>query len=77
MKGINFLLDPGDPPRAAGEFQGTVYADINGDGEFNADDVDLPSVIVFGDINRNGMRDPGEVTAVTDASGQYTLVVPI
>jgi hypothetical protein len=51
-------------------------ADTNGDGVFNPDDVALPGVTVFGDVNRNGVRDAGEVAAVTNAQGQYTLVVP-
>ena len=76
MKGINFLLDPGPVVAPQATFQGTVVADTNGDGEFNPNDVALPGVTVFGDINRNGVRDSGEATAVTNAQGQYTLVVP-
>jgi subtilisin family serine protease len=77
MKGINFLLDPGPAAAPQAQFQGTVVADTNGDGQFNPDDVALPGVTVFGDVNRNGVRDAGEVSAVTNAQGQYTLVVPV
>ncbi|MBL9164588.1 MAG: S8 family serine peptidase [Planctomycetaceae bacterium] len=76
MKGINFLLDPGDPQVAQVEFNGVVYADTNADGVFNGSDIALPNVSVFGDVNRNGVRDAGEVLVKTDASGAYNLVVP-
>ncbi|HMP06772.1 MAG TPA: S8 family serine peptidase, partial [Lacipirellulaceae bacterium] len=76
IRNINFLLDPG--PVAADQvvFTGTVFADVNGDGVFNTDDINLPNVLVFGDVNRNGVRDPGEATALTDANGNFTLTVP-
>jgi subtilisin family serine protease len=77
MKNINFLLDPGPPILQQAEFTGTIYADTNGDGVFNGVDVNLPNVLVFGDVNRNGLRDPGEATAITNANGQYTLTVPV
>lgn len=76
MRNINFLLDPGVAPAPQVQFQGTVYADTNGDGLFNSYDVSLPGITVFGDINRDGVRNAGEVSAITNASGQYTLVVP-
>ncbi len=77
VKGINFLLDPGDAPPQQVEFQGTVYADTNGDGIFNGVDVALPNVTIFGDVNRNGVRDSGELFVTTNAQGEYTLVVPL
>ena len=75
MKGINFLLDPGNPPAPQATFTGTIYADTNGDGQFNSVDVAMPGITVFGDVNRNGQRDAGEVTAVTNAQGQYSMTV--
>ncbi len=33
----------------------------------------MPGATVFVDSNGNGLRDPGEQTAVTDTSGKYTL----
>lgn len=76
MKGINFLLDPGDPPAQQVEFSGVVYADANGDGIFNGNDIALPNATIFGDVNRNGLRDAGEIVVTTNASGAYNLVVP-
>jgi subtilisin family serine protease len=77
MRNINFLLDIGPDIPASAEFSGTVYADTNGDGVFNGVDVNLPNVVIFGDVNRNGIRDGGEATTTTDANGNYTLVVPV
>lgn len=77
MKDINFLLDPGTPPAPQVDFSGTVFADINGDGLFNGDDVAVPGVGVFGDVNRNGALDAGEILVETDANGEYLLTVPL
>jgi len=76
MRGINFLLDPGAAPAPEVKFEGFVYADTNGDGLFNQYDVAMPGVGVFGDVNRNGVRDAGEALVTTDATGKYTLTVP-
>ncbi|MCH7751526.1 MAG: S8 family serine peptidase, partial [Planctomycetes bacterium] len=77
MKHINFLLDPGTPPAPQVDFSGFVFADINGDGLFNGDDVAVPGVGVFGDVNRNGALDAGEILVTTNADGEYLLTVPV
>ncbi len=77
VKHINFLLDPGAPAAPQVDFTGSIFADINGDGIFNRDDVAVPGVGVFGDVNRNGVFDSGEVLATTDANGQYLLTVSV
>ena len=76
VSNINFLLDPGSPATLEVDFSGTVYADTNGDGLFNSDDVAVPGITVYGDVNRNGSFDPGEANVQTDANGQYNLIVP-
>ncbi|MFV2070872.1 MAG: SdrD B-like domain-containing protein, partial [Pirellulales bacterium] len=76
MKQINFLLDPGAPPLQQVDFSGMVFADTNGDGLFNPDDVAVPEISVFADENRNGQFDAGELVVNTDINGQYTLTVP-
>ncbi len=73
---INFLLDPGAPAVQEVVFSGSILVDINGDGLFNRDDIALPGVGVFGDVNRNGELDAGEILTTTGADGQYTLVIP-
>ena len=76
MQHINFLLQPTEDPPTEVEFRGTVFADLAGDGVFNDEDVELPDQLVFGDVNRNGSLDSGEVFTTTDENGEYTLLVP-
>jgi len=75
VKNVNFLLKQDAP---VNEFlvEGTVYADLNGDGAFNGDDVPAPGIFVFWDANRNGEHDSGENQVQTDVNGQYTLTIP-
>jgi subtilisin family serine protease len=77
MKGINFLLDPGPEALKQAEFSGKAFADVNGNGTYDGDDIYMPNITVFGDVNRNGARDAGEATALTDQQGNYNLIVPI
>ncbi len=76
VKNINFLLDPGAPALPQVDFSGMVYADTNGDGIFNGDDVAVPEISLFGDVNQNGQFDAGEILVKTDAAGEYSLTVP-
>ena len=77
MKHINFLLAPGTPALQQADFAGLVYADTNGDGTFNSNDVAMPGISVYGDVNQNGQFDSGEILVETDASGQYSITVPL
>ena len=77
MQNINFLLDPGAPAAPQVDFSGTIFADTNGDGVFNDDDVAVAGVGVFGDVNRNGALDAGEILTTTDANGDYSLTIPL
>jgi hypothetical protein len=77
VSNINFLLDPGPPAAQQVEFHGTIVADFNGDGILNGNDVAVPNITVYADVNRNGQRDPGEVAVQSDANGQYTLIAPV
>ena len=76
VNNINFLLDPGPPALNQVQFSGSVIADLNGDGLFNGNDVNVPAVTVFADVNRNGVFDAGEQFTQTSSTGQYTLTVP-
>ncbi|HEX6962794.1 MAG TPA: S8 family serine peptidase, partial [Lacipirellula sp.] len=67
IKGLNFLLDPGDAPPDQVSFSGTVYADTNGDGVLNGSDTALPNVTVYVDANQNGAFDAGETSVQTSA----------
>ncbi len=50
---------------------GTVYDDTNGDGNFDAGENGIPSVAVYLDSNKNGVKDAGEPEDTTNASGYY------
>jgi len=73
---INFLLDPGAPAAPEVVFNGTVIADVNGDGSFNGVDTVAAGILVYGDTNLNNQFDSGEVFTTTDANGLYSLTVP-
>ncbi|WP_428304787.1 S8 family serine peptidase [Lacipirellula sp.] len=76
VKGVNFLLDPGTTASPEAKVAGNVLADLNGDGIKNGDDVAASGITVYVDANRNGAYDAGELTAVTDANGNYEIIVP-
>ncbi len=77
IKNLNFLLDPGPVVEPQVDFSGVVFADINGDGIFNGSDVNVPGVSVFGDVNRNGQFDAGEIVVATNINGEYALTIPL
>ena len=54
---------------------GTVLVDADGDTEISAGDTPLANATVFFDANLNGVLDGDEVSAVTDANGDYQLGV--
>lgn len=59
---------------ASGAVAGSAFNDANHDGARQVDESGLPGVTVFADTNDNGVLDPGEASAVTDASGAYVLL---
>lgn len=62
---------------AQGVVSGTVFADLNADG-FNPSFSNEPTLsgrTVFADANGNGQLDAGEVAAITNATGDYVLVL--
>jgi subtilisin family serine protease len=77
ISNLNFLLDPGAAASQQATYKGRVYADVNGNGAYDGDDVYMPNITVFADVNRNGVLDPGEVSGVTDALGNYSLVITV
>jgi hypothetical protein len=52
---------------------GTVYDDLNGDGELSSADKPLAHITLFCDLNNNGKLDPGEPSAVSSSKGRYTI----
>jgi VCBS repeat-containing protein len=56
-----------------GTIQGTIWNDDNGNGLRGADDSGLAGWTVFLDINNDGLQDPAEPAALTDAAGAYSF----
>ena len=79
VKNINFLLKQ-DAPAQEIVVNGTVIADLNGNGQFDGDDTQAGGVTVYFDANRNNNLDPGEQTTVTSEDpltrGQYSITIP-
>jgi subtilisin family serine protease len=76
IEGVNFLLDPGDLPANEVIFEGLVFADLNGDGTQDAEDVGVPGFLVYADLNHTGQREASEPYILTESDGSYTLTVP-
>lgn len=57
-----------------GAITGNIFSDANRNGSDDGD-LGISGVTVFADINENGVLDQGEPTAVTDASGNYSISV--
>jgi hypothetical protein len=68
------------PPRPAtkntAQISGRVFDDVNSDGQRNVGEKLLADWIVFVDANRNGQRDPSELTTLTDGEGRYQFTLP-
>jgi subtilisin-like proprotein convertase family protein len=59
---------------ALGVISGTAFNDLNADGiRQSATEPLLPNITVFADWNNNGLLDAGEASAVTSASGAYSI----
>lgn len=56
-----------------GTISGVVWNDSDGNG-LRGVEPGLPGWTVFADLNNDGIQDPGEPSAITDASGAYTLL---
>jgi hypothetical protein len=59
-----------------GTISGVVYDDTDGDGIRDVGEPARAGVTVFLDVNDNGALDGGELSAVTDANGAYSITAP-
>jgi uncharacterized delta-60 repeat protein len=57
-----------------GEIRGTVFNDLDDNGQINSADARLAAWTVFLDHNGNGVLEVDEPTTLTDATGQYAFV---
>lgn len=78
IKGINF----GNQPIKPGSIHGTKWADLNGNSKRDSDEPGLPGVLIYVDLNYNGMFDENEPHAITmkdipetdfDEAGMYSI----
>lgn len=78
VKNLNFLIKE-DAQAEQIVINGTVFADVNGNGKFDSDDTPAGGVFVYADTNRNGVRDSGEQTVMTSEDpltrGQYSMTI--
>jgi hypothetical protein len=73
---VDFLLNSTSTGAQGVTVKGTVYADLNGDGQKQGIEGGASGFTVFADLNHTGLLEPGEPTDVTDSNGQYTLQIP-
>lgn len=55
---------------------GTVYSDNNSNGVLDGAEPGQSAVVVFDDVNGNGVPDTGELQTTTDSNGDYHLTFP-
>ena len=56
---------------------GTAFLDSNQDGIKGKGEIALPGQTLYIDYNGNGTFDDGDVSTVTDGSGNYRFKVPV
>jgi len=71
--GQNQTLQAFGQAKSTGSVTGVVFRDANGDGIRESNEAGLPGVRVYADLNGNRTYDPGEPSAITDSSGNYTI----
>ena len=54
---------------------GKVWNDLDGNGGRSTTDTPLSGWTVYADLNNNGVLDPGEPSAVSNSSGNYSLLL--
>ena len=59
-----------------GSINGLVFNDRNRNGGQNLGEEPLGNIVIFADLNQNGLVDQGEFRTTTNAQGRYTLGVP-
>jgi hypothetical protein len=71
------LLEALEPRQVMATVSGVVYEDVNGNGVFGAGEAALTDGrTIYYDENKNGIFDAIEPSAVSDATGAYTLTFP-
>jgi RHS repeat-associated protein len=58
----------------AGEIDGTVFDDLNGNGSQDPMEPGLAGRVIYLDQNHNGIHDSDETSVTTDANGNYSFI---
>ena len=61
------------PQPVAGSISGTVYDDVNGNGQYDAGDTPLAGWTVYLDLNNDGKLDPGDPSKTSSSTGAYSF----
>ena len=75
--GVSGQVNPVDTrpiPRGTGVIRGRVFEDSNDNNHLDAGELPAPFITVFLDTHGQGIVDPGEPTATTNAQGQFEFV---
>ena len=67
-------IDFGNQKNEPGSIHGVTWVDTNGDGQRSDDEPGLPGVIVYSDLNFNGVMDQGEPRTVSMKDDPDTLI---
>ncbi len=73
---VNTTVDIGAveiQPAATGSISGTVFGDLNSNGNFDTGETGIPNVTVYIDANLDGVFDTGDTPATTDLNGNFTF----
>ena len=79
VSGKNFAIrtgtstPPPPPPPTGGNISGTVFKDLNRNGQLNTGEAGLGGYVIFLDTNYNGIRDANERYTTSASNGSYTL----
>jgi len=73
MSNINFGNRPIPPPPTPTIIRGMKWHDINGDGKIDRGEPGLADVIIFLDLNDNGVLEANEPSQLTNEQGQYVF----
>jgi hypothetical protein len=68
-----FVLDPASP---SGYVWGTLYEDVNRNGQMNLSDPPVAGRSIYLDLNNNNVHDAGEPLDVSDSSGLFAIHQP-
>jgi hypothetical protein len=61
------------PPPTGGSISGMIFGDANSNGTKDGTESGIPGITLYNDANNNGKYDAGELTTMSDGSGNYSF----